>query len=60
VATEYGIMFYTDFSELHRGPYFTEAEVDQWLAEWREMGGNPVAFVKVSREVSEWKVSQHV
>lgn len=41
-------------SEVHRGP-MSEAEADQWIADWLADGGRGGVFYVARREVTEWE-----
>ena len=40
--------------EVHRGP-MSEAEADQWIADWLADGGRDGVFYVARREVTEWE-----
>jgi hypothetical protein len=50
---QYGIM-QRNRDGLHRGPYASRQEADDWINEWLEEGGRPDVFYPVRREVSDW------
>jgi hypothetical protein len=51
---EYGLVLWSEPSELHRGPML-EHEAWNWLAEFERDGGRVGAFRVVRRQVGEWK-----
>jgi len=44
----------TTLEGVHRGPW-TEAQVDEWIQEWKDDGGKVGVFYKASRLVGEIK-----